>query len=853
MTQIDDLFDLIERGRVLVFPTEESARAFSCEYVRRRKKGLLASSVIAFDNFASLFMEGKGERKPVSEAERLIFSSYLAKELSDNLRYFSSPEHPEMKERLAAFFRPLLPYLDDALLLEKKDANASYDINIIRKEYSKFLANLNVFESSLEPVVIPEHFDGQYVIVMPEAFPKESRIVEKIKSMPNILIIDDLRAEIPSLSLYQNEKSELRALMIHIRELSDKCVTLDQIAITTSNLERIRPYLEEEGYLFGIPLDFREGNSPLNTAAGAFLSSLSDIFTSHYSIDELKSFMLDSAIPFKEPDVLRRFIQASVDFAITSAPDIHEDRYLKLPKDCGTEYYRVLRFTLDKLMSETVPERILSYLHTLMSGLLKEEEFRGAEEDAAVYSFAMDNLSAFLSSATDARKQGYLNAQPLFPLFIDYLKKLRYVPQKRVEGVAVYPFTQDSAIPYPYRFVIGLNGKESTAVVKKASFLFDYELAETRTEDDITEDILSLYAAMTEHLELSAASETYQGFALPVTALLDKTVSASVPERDAVGKECVEETGQILPLQKRSYESALLTSLRKRRRHDDMTYWKQGMKRSLPIKLSYTSFNAWRKCPYLYALQYVFQLRNLPSYESPDMDHLEIGSRLHSILEKFYLQGGGDARTQLSRLFENEMNDWKNGIRRGKDGVAYDMPSSASRPKEFLVSYLRSRYLPKLISVVENMNEMSRMLDDGKGLEEPLEASFPNLGFVLEGRADRIAETADGSGYLLYDYKKGRKFQSEAKREKSYQFHIYRLLIEASDEYTKPVLGAYFVSLLDGKIDNASQSPERDELLENLSAAGNGIGAGDWHATPSDDTCKGCAYRGVCRRRFSIK
>ena len=235
------------------------------------------------------------------------------------------------------------------------------------------------------------------------------------------------------------------------------------------------------------------------------------------------------------------------------------------------------------------------------------------------------------------------------------------------------------------------------------------------------------------------------------------------------------------------------------------------------------------------------------------MDHLEIGSRLHSILEKFYSDGGGEDEKKLSSLFETEMKDWMDGIRRDKHGNVEEMPPSASRPQEFLIRYLRSRYLPRLASVVKTMDAESEALGNGKGLEEPLEASFPERGFVLEGRADRIARSKEDAGYILYDYKKGRRFQKDERTERSYQFHIYRLLIEASDEFTFPVLGAYFVSLLDGQIDSSSRSPEREELLDSLEQAAAGIGNGDWHAEVSDDSCRACAYRGICRRRFSVK
>ena len=459
--------------------------------------------------------------------------------------------------------------------------------------------------------------------------------------------------------------------------------------------------------------------------------------------------------------------------------------------------------------------------------------------------------SSFVSSSLKAAEAGYLSLSPVFPLFMSYLSTLRYVPQTRVEGVAVYPFTQDAAIPFRYRFIIGLNSKEGQVSVKKASFLSDYELVVERKEDDITEPLLALYAAMTEHLALSASYETYAGFALPLTFMLSSAESARPSAQDPLSREETCLPVSILPVQKKSYESALLSGLRERNEKDDFTYGKAAPGRSLPISLSYSSYNAYTKCPYMYALQYVFSLRDLPSYEPVDMDHLEIGSRLHSILERYYRQSC--LPDDIPRLFDEEMALWKDGKVLSGDGSLSDMPSSASRPTPFLLSYLRARYLRRLEEVVRKMDEVSKSLEDGRGLEESLSATFSEEGFVLDGRVDRIAATKDGGAYIIYDYKKGRSFQSALKAEKSYQFHMYRLLLSRDEYFCHPVAASFFVSLLDGKVSESTESPSKEDLIAGLSSMAHGIAAGDWHAVSSDSNCKGCIYRGICRRRFGVR
>ncbi len=845
--------DLIEDGTVLVFPTEESARAFSSLYVLERGRGLLASSCLAFDSFASLFMPGLDGHVQASDAARSVFASYASSVLSGRLQYFASSEYPEMRGRLAAFFRTILPGLDEAVAIPKKSRRASEDLLLLRNEYGRFLEAMRLYESPFMEFTVPDRLDRHYAVIMPDAFPKEERLMRALAGHPDVVRVDDLSSEVPAMTVYPNEKSEIRSLFLAIRKLTDSGVTMDCIALSVAPFERLRPYLEEEAYLFGIPLDFREGIPLLSTAPGAFLSDLAAIYSSSYSLDSLKSFMLNPSIPFREPEVLRRFIADSVRFSITSAPDRRNDRYMRLPKDSGQEYYRLLRLTLDKLMTETDPGCVEGELHTIMSGMLADEEFHGNTEDEAVYSFSMKALSDFLSAVSEADESGFSSGEPVFPAFISYLGNLRYVPRERVRGVSVYPFTQDAAIPFSYRFIIGLNEKEGAETVRKAAFLSDFEIAAERSDEEITGILLSLYAAMSRRLFLSASYETYAGFSLPLTSMLTTAVKGQVPAGDPVALERTGNSSAILPLQRCGYEHALSGALRIRKRDDDMTFSLRGPGKELPVTLSYTSYNAYARCPYLYALQYEFGLRNLPAFEPQDMDHLEIGSRLHSILERYYREGCSSPSRDVPRLFEEEMALWSDGRRFGDDGLVADMPGSASRPTAFLISYLRRRYLGRLEAVVREMDSVSVPLPGGLGIEEPLCCSFPEKGFSLEGRADRIALSKDGASYIVYDYKKGRRFQSALRAEKSWQFHVYRLLIGSDGRFSHPVSGAFFISLLDGCFSEASASPPAEELEASLGGAAAGIAGGDWHAESSDDNCKGCSCRGICRRRFSVR
>ena len=836
MTTLGDLFDLAEKGYVLVFPTEESARSFSVRYVRERKKGLKASSAIAFDTFASSFYPRITSLDPATEIDRIIFSSHAASHLGSRFRYFSSSAFPEVRERLAPYIQSMLQSLPDASLFEKRSRKAEHDLCLIEKEYSSFLEAMSLYEPSFESMDIPE-LTSDHVLVMPSAFPKEERLVTLIRDNPHIHLADDLPTPEMSLLRYPCEKEEVRSLFLSIRRLLDDGVPFSDIVISTAAEERLRPYLEKESYLFGIPIEFVSGKSPLSYASGAFLSSLSDIHSSGYSLDSLKAFFLNRAIPFQKPEELLRFIEFSIANSITSAPKLEDDRYLRVPSSEGGSWYRTLRFTLDRLMTETRPERVLQHIHTLMSGLLIKEEFSLDEDDAAVYSFAMNELSSFLREARRAADAGYGISKPLFPLFISYLGGTRYVPRKKEGGIRVYPFTQDAAIPVRFRFIIALNEDESAVRVKKARFLSDYEIAGERGEDDITGAVLRCYASFSGELHLSASTETYRGYALPLSSVRSEECQGSLPDPWRLEASRLR-SERIYPLQHSGHEAALASSLRRISPDDDLSFRMKGKPGRRPVDISFSAYSAYSHCPFTYALKYRFGLDHLPSFEPSSLDAAEMGTRLHRVLERYYASGSSDPEHDIPRLFEEEMSEWRDGT---------GLPPFAQRATDLMIASIRSVYLENLIAVIRGMDSMSQPVEDG--LEKWLEAEFMEQGIRLRGRIDRLASTEEG--LAVFDYKSRKSFSSKELERQGFQMYIYRLLARAA--LGAEVSRACFVTLRDGNISDFPFGLSDEEVLSVLSVAAEGIAEGDWHAISSDENCAGCAYRQICRRRFAVR
>ena len=841
MTEKEKLYRLIDDGYTLVFPTEESARVFSVSYVLDLQKGLLADSVIAFDKFEKLFYPDDG-RSEITDSQRIVFSYYAAENLSGLFRYFVSEDHPEIKGRLHTFIASMLGRLDEVMSVTVRKRDALADAMLVRAEYSRYLSELNLRDKVLEEPFIPADL-GKYAIVMPSAFPKERKLLKLLSSSGNVRFIDSETSLDTPLYVFSNEKSEIRAMFLKIRKLIDNGTDLSDIVIVTAALERVSPYLEKEAYLHDIPLDFVSGASPLSYPAGSFLSMLRDIYQSHYSIESLKSLFLDPAIPFSRPDALRAFIARAISDSVSFA-SAKDDRYARIDSEEIGDIYRTFRKDLDALMRETRPERITPLLHALMSHMLIKDQFNGNEDDKDTYSFAMNALQDFLADTGKAGSAGFGFSIPLFPEFISYLEGIMYVPRKKAGGIKIYPFTQDAAVYAPYRFIISLNESDGAKRVKDAAFFSDYELDE-RGEEDITENILRAYDAFSDNLYLSAASETYEGAVLPLMKLRQE--KGNIDLDDPWRYECSLTDGRIYPLQREGFDKAMHSSLKRRIYSEDIARGMNGKPEKGTLMLSFSKVDKYRQCPFAYAMRYRFLLDENRHFVSEETDNLEIGTRLHSVMEQFYKEGGRWPEKRIPEIFDQEMDLWQDGKRHGDDGSIVSVRASDLRPSQNMVINIRKRFLQNMIDLAIRMNDEAEVFEDG--VERNFRSDSEGHGYILDGKADRIASMPEG--LVIYDYKKGRAFSKDKITDKSLQFYIYRLLVER--ELSMHVARASFVTLTDGKISDIDLSESDDYVLSVLDEAAEGMRKGSWTALPDEDKCGSCSFRMICRRRFTVQ
>lgn len=836
-----EILSIVDDGGILVLPTEESARAFLKCYVKSRHKGILASSIISFDKFASLFIPQDG-KNAADDFHRLIFSEAFVSENAEKLLYFYNPEYPEMKENLSSFILSMLPSLKEAFDREINKRELYHDLVIIMDSYRKFLEKHDLVEMGWAEYENRE-VDRDYYLFESNAFPKEQKLLKVIEANKKVHVINSARG-FAELNVYKNEAIEIRALFQKIRHLIDEGVPLNDIAISSSSLTRIRPYLEREALLFNVSLNFVPGLSVKNTPPGRFLLSLRELYQNNYRIEDMKRFFLDPAFPFKDKDTIFDFITKAIAFSVKSAKAGDEDRYRKI----DSSFYPKFRSALDALMRERIIAKVSYRYENLVSILFGDERFLNSDINDKVYGFAVDALSRFLAEAGDLSESF---DKPVFQIFLSYVDSLQYTPREKAKGINVYPFTEAAATPYKYHFLISLNEDESAKRIREASFLSEYE-REAFEDEEITEYLLSSYQAVSDNIYYSTAEETYNGYALPLVSLMENAKRISKIDKDQYQNELSGgEMEFVYPLQEEGYSRALNTSLKSNKIDENI----KGLKKDYP-SLSYTAINEYSKCPYRYALKYTYGLYKTPPFDIVLFDHLEIGTRLHSILERFFRAKETD-KERIEFYFNEEMDAWCNGKRFDKDGNLKAMEFGSASATPTLTLYLRHEYLENLKKVAANILGESNLRDDGN--EVYLSSDFDDK-YRLSGKADMISYSKEDGGIIIYDFKKGNKFSNDILKEKKMQFSIYKMLIEKDKCFEgQYVTKGVFETLHDAKSqvawtrkdDGSEKKSEIDrDLIESVA---DGIRDGLWPMAFDKKECEGCSFKGICRRKYVIR
>lgn len=858
-----------DEGFVCVFPTEVVARSYLVDYaLHNRHKAILSGRAISFDTFRAKFLPHEEHLVP---ANALIRSLFVHQMLSSGVVLSSlvNPLYPEAHSRFISYIASILPSLKqacDASVLDLLEKDLRRDLLLLYQQYQQFLAISGLFEPRYADPSLTDQWEKgvRYCILFSDTI-GGAEILAGALGHPSWLELRPTPVQkLGKLEVFDNHVMEIRTTLRRIRNLLANGTPASSIVVGCAASDILIPILKEEAVLYDIPLVIREGRLALEYPSGRFLRRIQEVYDDQFSLESLKSLLLDPGLPYKDRDLHHRLLKRAVDKSIVHGSLKMHDQFTEMLADSELRsFYRSLKQSIIDIVSANTIEMLRRKLNHFQDTYFVPEQWRGSA-DEPVYSFCLDAIDQIKG----AMQQCSLTTYPkIFSYLLSYLETKLYVPQQQGGGIAVYAWPQVATLIADHLFVLGLDEESASTIETPLSFLPSEVKREYRKEVDTTKANLQAVVLGDGSVTLCCHTRRYEGELLIPSLFLEEGELVfhhqspnlqDDPYREELNLYRQQGSTASLPLesQRRFFQQARRTSLLVRR--DDYTRHPiqiglipqllQNHEGNDLLELSPTKIDLFDRCPYAWLAHYLYGITK-EAYDVEVIDHLTIGTLLHLVYQRFFSrivdfnpEKMGEYRTLLASLFDTTLTDVY-----GNEG-----------PTPSIRSYLIAEYRQKVLAILE---EEARLFSHTRSIGFEQELSFSTEGLLLTGRIDRIIclDPPLGKRYAVIDYKKG-----EAPLKKlmqplaSYQLPLYRALVDRAlgaeachAAYYSVKEGKYRSLWTDGLSEEALLS---DELLADvLLSLSDSVNEGAFMATPSKKHCSGCDYRPLCRRRFATR
>ncbi len=862
----------LEEGYICVFPTEVAARSFLVDYALHGKhKAILAEQAISFDVFRAQFLPRHAEEQPANALIRQLFARTLL-DTPHGLSYFINPSFPEANSRFSKYLSSLLPQLGQALdeeVLALMSRPMQQDVKILYQQYNSFLSSHKLFEPGYEQPSLQfaedEVFSKKYCILFPDLIAGLDTFLESLGSPPWITCRTTpiSLGNSVQLEVFDNHVEEIRTTLRRIRHLLDERVPTRDILIGCATPTTMLPSLEQEAWLYDIPLVLRQGKSPLLYPSGRFFSRLKEVYEERFSLESMKSLLLDIGFPWRDLETQRKILAVAVDRAVSQGSLWGSDQWTEQLRNTSLiAWYKDFKESVVGICTSKNIEELRKKLNHFQDTYFIDTQWTGTQGED-VYSFCLDTMENIKAAMVSVSIDSYPS---VFSLFLEFLDTKLYVPQMQEEGIQVYPWPLTAPLEARHHFILALDHVGSRCLEQPLALLPQTVETKDRREEDTTAATLQATLLGEGQLYLSYHTSSYEGEALPPTYFLEQNLITEKRKDTVEAHDPFIGESQIWrgenPLSRATdrqqwwFAKAIHTSLSPKRsdfaRKPLPLEWvpllKHEVEGKLRIHLSPTGLDTFVRCPYAWLCNYLFEV-DQAEYQVLSVDHRLIGSFLHAVYETFFREieyfssnKTEEYRSLLLSLFDQKLTEYF-----GEGGP--------NPPTRAWIIYEFRDQCTWIVKAEETLFEHTRSIFFEKKL------SFVNDLFSLEGRIDRIIclDPPEGKLYAVIDYKKGKAPFTKIKDTiPSYQLPLYRKLVGETLE--AEVVNASYFSIKDGCYNAIWDREETaimdfcDKALEDvLQKVASSIEGGHLEATPSKDSCHRCIYRPICRRRFATR
>ncbi len=852
-----------------------------------RPRALRTDRFLSWDKFKEKQFTVERKEKP---ANRLIRSLFAADLLSENsspergpiLRSLVNPDFLENSVSFLSYIVSILPGLSvvNTVNLQTVQKELVHDMQYLFGRYKTFLNENGLFEPGYErlPVLsMTEHA----VLAFPEVlddFYEYSSIIEQSEFIKVVNHTRFRSREKANLLLFDNQIYEIRWVLNQVEQLLEKGTEPDRIAITAVT-EDTADFLFREAALRGIPLLRRQGNNLLDYAPGRLFLLLQECYETDYSLSSLKKLLLHQGYPWQTPQLGRRLIRFGIDNHCISNYSV--DRRLhniwtknleRLDRRSLLGFFKTLSASISSIVNSPDYKELKRRINGFIARFIDNNTWQGDGLRVLQRCFTvLDNLDDTAAGITG------ITTPPPFQMFIHALKNELYVPLVRDEGIPVYPYRVAAGICPDHHFIAGVTQAGTEITISRYPFLREDQKKRTGLTDiDLTDHFLSLYECSGKQVSPTCSKESLKGRQL-VPGYYTKTEERARESDRFIHEKLLWEGKD--PKKNRNLHNALyavqyegfsfIRTTGFSERGDDFTTDRipspeladrlalnrrndNGL-----LTLGQSDIADYQNCGFHYLLAYLLNLQE-QEYAPRYFDPLLAGTFTHTVACRLFQK----IKKTHGVFRADKIDEYRSFL---KEAVA----AAAQHWEEEETTF----FPPVWEGFIETVHRMADRLlcEEAKTfpeyeineLEKTETLTVKENTVLLKGRIDRLSKNEKGTAVI--DYKRSARLSKKDcvgndTLPVTYQLPFYAYLLEKNGT---PVSSCSYYGMRDGAYKHLFGEElkgawlDRDgldrlvELMElQLERVLAGMKEGDYRVTENE--CGGCAFRAVCREKYTL-
>ncbi|NBF40576.1 MAG: hypothetical protein GVY14_09180 [Spirochaetes bacterium] len=928
MASTRSIFPTIEEGlsranTVFVFPSEVAAAFWRAETARRGPtRAVRVDRFISWDTFKEQVLQERADLVPVNRTTRMLFADAVISENADRpfLSRIVDTRYAGEADAFASDIESLLPTLatlTSADVYGGLEPRLRSDVDELSRRYRGFLDAHGLFEPAWE-VQRLEPGRREYVIFHPRLITDFAEFEPSLRDHPAVQLAGGDGGSVgvaaadaggaagagvesavagavsagaaaaereepaagPVMREYETSRAEIRDLCAHLEALLDDGVGPRDIAVTVCGADAFLTYLEDACRRRSIPTSLRAGKPLTSYPAGRLFENLRALPQTDYGLDAMQALLLDRAVPWTDPEVMRRVIRLGIERGcLRNYRDEGREQDVWLSA-LGGERHRGERGLYGRLKAQTRALTAADSFSRLRSALY---EFFGTFLDTGawsrtqlrVFQSCLDVLSDLIDTS---ERVGLVPRRP-FDLWLQALRSRVYVPREAAAGIALYPYRVAAGIEPQYHFLVNASHSRMRLVHAPYGFLRDDEKERLGlTDTDLSDDYAAAYAVSGSSVAASYSRESFSGPDLPPSWFAERGLVQEVRRGEAAPDPFDAERSYFNAEEEppvRVYRDQLrglahmgATGFTARRPDwsrtlvdDDTLRDRLHASRRTDegrIRLSPSDVGSYRHCPFGYLMGTLLRL-DPDVYTRAARAAADAGRTYHRGFERLY-----------KRILEHS------GVFRRAEVELYHqwVEATAAEVTEEWALWRTSLSPAEIVSLRVRLEEsMHTLLEadaerfDGWQIEvlERYEWVYFEEDAVLGGFMDR--RMVGPGGAVVIDYKKNRLPRKKAFRVdpedpsqlEELQLPLYAEILTRLD---RRIGGLYLYSVEKGSylsvfgedekaaLDEEGLEASREAARQAAEGMLEGLRRGDFRFPDPRGGCESCSFPGICRARF---